>query len=173
MACLRAIVKLLDRLQLRSLDTSNTGDDAVHYVSRLFNKYSTALLVSLETCQLEVAPENDSEIDSIYLKESELRELVITGLAHLVTANSESGFKQCLPLAYDEDTRERLIFARVFTRVIGQGTVFDPEDKSLTKARHASLCELVRGSDMALAITICEVCPPAEVELIIFVLLTM
>jgi neurofibromin 1 len=75
-------------------------------------------------------------------KESELRELVITGLAHLVTANSESGFKQCLPLAYDHDTRKRMIFAHVFARVIGQGTVFDPEDKSLTKARHTSLCEV-------------------------------
>jgi neurofibromin 1 len=45
----------MDRLQLRSLDTSNTGDDAVHHVSRLFNKYSTALLMSLETCQPEMA----------------------------------------------------------------------------------------------------------------------
>ena len=79
-------------------------------------------------------------------KESELRELVITGLAHLVTANSESGFKQCLPLAYDHDTRKRMIFAHVFARVIGQGTVFDPEDKSLTKIRHASLCEVCFGS---------------------------
>jgi hypothetical protein len=53
MACLRAVVKLLDRLQLRPLDVSNTGDDDVHYVSRLFNKYSTALLTSLENCQPE------------------------------------------------------------------------------------------------------------------------
>jgi hypothetical protein len=75
-------------------------------------------------------------------KESELRELVITGLAHLVTANSESGFRQCLPLAYDKDIRKRIIFARVFARVIGQGTVFDPEIKSVTKAHHASLFEV-------------------------------
>ena len=62
----------------------------------------------------------------------------------MVAANSECGFKQCLPLAYDQDTRKRMIFAHVFARVIGQGTVFDPEDKSLTitKARHASLCEV-------------------------------
>ena len=54
MACLQPVVKLLDRLQLRSFDASNTGDDVVHYVSRLFNKYSTALLTSLETCQPEM-----------------------------------------------------------------------------------------------------------------------
>ena len=75
-------------------------------------------------------------------KEAELRDLVITGLAHLVSANSESGFKQCLPLAYDPDARKRTIFAHVFARVIGQGTVFDPEDKSVTKARNAALCEV-------------------------------
>jgi len=75
-------------------------------------------------------------------KEAELRELVITGLTHLVIANSESGFKQCLPLAYDQDNRKRTIFAHVFARVIGQGTVFDPEDKSMAKARHTALCDV-------------------------------
>jgi len=75
-------------------------------------------------------------------KEAELRELVITGLTHLVGANSESGFKQCLPLAYDQDNRKRTIFAHVFARVIGQGTVFDPEDKSVSKARHLALCDV-------------------------------
>lgn len=53
MACLRSVVKLLDRLQLLTADPSSTGDDVVHVVSRLFNKYSTALLTSIETCQYE------------------------------------------------------------------------------------------------------------------------
>ena len=52
MACLRTSVKLLDRLQLRPVDVSNTGDDTVHVVSRLFNKYSGALLQGLEACQV-------------------------------------------------------------------------------------------------------------------------
>ena len=51
MACLRAMVKMLDRIQLPQVDSSNTGDDTVHVVSRLFNKYSTALLTSIESCQ--------------------------------------------------------------------------------------------------------------------------
>jgi hypothetical protein len=67
---------------------------------------------------------------------------VITGLANLVTANSEIGFKQCLPLAYDSDARKRTIFAYVFARVIGQGTVFNPVEKPLTKSRHASVCDV-------------------------------
>ncbi len=48
LSCLRAIVKLLERLELK---TSDQGDEAVNTVSRLFNKYSTALLGSIEICQ--------------------------------------------------------------------------------------------------------------------------
>ncbi|CAA7259350.1 unnamed protein product [Cyclocybe aegerita] len=180
MACLRAAVKLLDRLDLKAVDASSSADDGGHAVFRHFNKYSTALLTSIETCQPDVmASDSMSDLGSIHQrmrasqKEAELRELVITGLTHLVSASSESGFKQCLPLAYDQDNRKRTIFAHVFARVIGQGTVFDPEDRSLTKTRHTALCDLVRGSDMVLAMTICEICPPGEVEMMISVLLNI
>lgn len=53
MACIRTAVKLLDRLQLRSVDISNTGDDSVHVLSRLFNRYSGVLLQGLEACRIE------------------------------------------------------------------------------------------------------------------------
>jgi len=75
-------------------------------------------------------------------KEAESRELVITGLAHLVSANSENGFRQCLPLAYDSDNRRRSIFAHVFSRVIGQGTVFDQPEKLDGKPRQSALCDV-------------------------------
>ncbi|RDB19915.1 Neurofibromin [Hypsizygus marmoreus] len=180
MACLRTSVKLLDRLQLRPVDNSNTGDDTVHVISRLFNKYSGALLQALEACQIDSSiSDSVSDVSSMHQKmrisqrEAEIRELVITGLSHLVSANTESGFKQCLSLAYDQDNRKRAIFAHVFARVIGQGTKFDPEDRSATLARHTRLCELVKGSDMVLALTICEICPPSEVEMMISVLLNI
>jgi neurofibromin 1 len=85
-------------------------------------------------------------------REVEIRELVITGLAHLVSANTESGFKQCLPLAYDEENQKRTIFAHVFARVLSQGTKFDPEDRSATLVRHTRLSEVRRidlGSSQA------------------------
>lgn len=75
-------------------------------------------------------------------KAAELHDLVITGLTYLVSANSESGFKQCLPLAYDQDHRKRTIFAHVFARVIGQGTVFTAKDKSILKPRFQELCDV-------------------------------
>jgi neurofibromin 1 len=72
--------------------------------------------------------------------------LVITGLSHLVAANSEHGFKQCLPLAYDLDPRKRAIFANVFARVIGQGTKFDVEDRATSPGRNNRLAEVIAVS---------------------------
>ena len=75
-------------------------------------------------------------------KESSMRELAITGLTHLVSANAESGFRQCLSLAYDKDKKKRAIFAHVFARVIRQGTRFERQDRSETQARRNRLCEV-------------------------------
>ncbi|KAJ6515229.1 hypothetical protein C8R45DRAFT_1049017 [Mycena sanguinolenta] len=173
-ACLRTCVKLLDRLQIQSLDETATGDDSIHVVSRLFHKYSGLLMRGNIDCQPEtVQLDNVSEANSVSKRnqvaqrEAELRELVITGLSHLVAANSEHGFKQCLPLAYDSDPKKRAIFANVFARVIGQGTKFDVEERSTNPGRNNRLAEMV------LVMAICETCPPAEVEMMISVLLNL
>jgi hypothetical protein len=75
-------------------------------------------------------------------KESELRDLVITGIAHLVSANTEIGFKHCLPLAYDLSPQRRIIFARVFARVLGQGTKLDAPERQVSLAPQARLREV-------------------------------
>ncbi|GAW06426.1 ras gtpase activator [Lentinula edodes] len=180
LSCLRTIVKLLDRLQLRPVDTSIAGDDSFHYVSRLFMKYSGILLNGFEFCQLDL-PTSDSvsDVGSIQnrmrasQRETEVRDLVITGLSHLVSANTESGFKQCLPLAYDEDNRKRTIFAHVFARILSQGTKFDPEDRTGPSSGQNRLAELVKESDMTLVLAVCETCPPGEVDSMIAVLLNL
>ncbi|KAK7053933.1 hypothetical protein R3P38DRAFT_3343387 [Favolaschia claudopus] len=179
-ACIRSCVKLLDRLQIQSLDETATGDDSIHVVSRLFHKYSGLLLRGTSDCHLDSTRSDDiseayslSKRNQLAKREAELRELVITGLSHLVAANSEHGFKQCLPLAYDPDPKRRAIFAHVFARVIGQGTKFDIEDRSTNPGRNYRLAELVKGSDMVLVMAICETCPPGEVEIMISVLLNL
>ena len=60
LSCLRAIVKLLERLELK---TTDQGDEAVNTVSRLFNKYSTALLGSIEICQPDTLVSDYAQID--------------------------------------------------------------------------------------------------------------
>ncbi|KIL70462.1 hypothetical protein M378DRAFT_1044573 [Amanita muscaria Koide BX008] len=160
MACLKTAVKLLEQLQLQPPEGTSPEDDCVHVASRLFNRYSGALLHGLDTYYNE-----DAEV--------QMRELVVTGLTHLVSANAESGLRQCLSLAYDKDKKRRALFAHVFARVIRQGTRFERQDRSETQARRNRLCELVKGSDLMLALTICEVCPHSEVEIIVSVLLNL
>ncbi|KAF7432844.1 Ras GTPase activating protein ira2 [Pleurotus ostreatus] len=178
-ASLRTAVKLLDKLQLRPLDHAAV-DDHVHVVSRLFNRYATTLLRGLDLCKLPLSTSDGaSDVSSLQQmnranqRDAELRHLVIGGLTHLVSANTESGFKQCLPLAYDADLRKRAIFAHVFARVLAQGVKFEPEDRSAKLARQSRLCELLKGSDMMLAMAICETCPASEMDNIISVLLNL
>lgn len=70
-----------------------------------------------------------------------MRELVVTGLSHLVNANTEAGFKHCLPLAYDTNVRKQTIFARVFARVLKQGTKFGPPETA-TMTKPSLLCQV-------------------------------
>jgi hypothetical protein len=80
-------------------------------------------------------------------READLRELVVTGLSHLVKAHPASGFKHCFPLAYDQDVRKRIIFARVFARVLADGITFEPaEGGDLVK--RSPLCEVSGRYDM-------------------------
>jgi hypothetical protein len=74
-------------------------------------------------------------------READIRELVVTGLSHLVNSNTEAGFKHCLPLAYESDIRKRTIFARVFSRVLKQGTKFEPPETSMI-AKSSLLCQV-------------------------------
>jgi len=60
-ACLKTLVKMLDKFQLRCTDTLNTGDDTIHVISREFNKYSHMLLQFLEMYQ----PDYSVRIDAL------------------------------------------------------------------------------------------------------------
>ncbi|KAG8218508.1 hypothetical protein J3R82DRAFT_4145 [Butyriboletus roseoflavus] len=176
MFALRTAVQLLDRLKLQSIDTSvpHNGDDLGHAVSRLFIRYSHVLLRALAVCQSE-QPTSDStsDVPSVQKrmhtsqKEADVRELVITGLSHLVIANSENGVKHCITLAYDPDLRKRTIFVHVFARVLGKGTKFEPQRNPELQARRNQLREMV------LAMVICECCPASEVDMMISVLMNI
>ncbi|KAF8559154.1 hypothetical protein OG21DRAFT_1570167 [Imleria badia] len=179
---LRTVVQLLDRLKLQSIDNNvpHDGDDLGHSVSRLFIRYSHVLLRALDVCQSDQAT-SDSTSDVLSVqkrmptsqKEADVRELVITGLSHLVIANSENGVKHCIALAYDSDVKKRTIFVHVFARVLGKGTKFEPQRNPELQARRNQLRELVKGSDMVLAMVICECCPANEVDMMISVLMNI
>ncbi|KAG2156346.1 hypothetical protein DEU56DRAFT_231415 [Suillus clintonianus] len=180
-ASLRSVVKLLERLKLQPIDNnSNDTDDLGHAVSRLFIRYSHVLLRALDICQSDpIVLDSTSDVPSLQKKmqasqrEADIRDLVITGLSHLVISNSENAVKHCIASAYDGDIRKRTIFVHVFARVLGQGTKFEAQGNPELQARRDQLRELVKGSDMVLAMVICECCPASEVDMMISVLMNI
>ncbi|RPD66792.1 hypothetical protein L226DRAFT_452976 [Lentinus tigrinus ALCF2SS1-7] len=178
-AVFRAAVTLFDRLQLEPSD-GTTGEDVAHAVSRLFIRYATFLVKTWEISRYDGNPTNDgisekSSLSKLRLqqREGDLRELLINGLSSLVSANTECGVKHCLSLAYDPDPTKRLIFAYVFVRVLKEGIKFTPYEEAPVVVKQSRLCELVKGPDMALALAICEICPPNEVDAMNAVLLNL
>ncbi|PCH40763.1 hypothetical protein WOLCODRAFT_88808 [Wolfiporia cocos MD-104 SS10] len=179
LAAFRTAVKLYDRLQLEPPDVTS-GEEASHVVSRLFVRYSSVLFKAWECTRSDSISPDDRSTDKSSMRglrtlqrDGELRELVITGLASLVSANPEVGVKYCLPLAYETDPAKRIIFAYVFTRVLPQGISLNSQDQQPMVHRQSRLCELVKGPDMSLALAICEVCPAAEVDNLITVMLNL
>ncbi|KAI0371618.1 hypothetical protein BV20DRAFT_1017123 [Pilatotrama ljubarskyi] len=178
-AAFKAAVVLFDRLQLEASD-GTTGEDTAHAVSRLFIRYVTFLLKAWEITRYDGNSRDDgiSEKSSltkmrIQQRDGELRELLIDGLASLISANTECGVKHCLTLADEPDPTKRLIFAHVFTRVLKEGIKFTQYEETPVIARQSRLCELVKGTDMVLALAICEICPPNEVDSMNAVLLNL
>ena len=76
-----------------------------------------------------------------YTKEGDLRELIINGLASLISANPEYGVKHCLPMTFDADPAMRVVFAHAFARVVGQGLTFEKAAPTST-IKQSKLCEV-------------------------------
>lgn len=85
-------------------------------------------------------------------KDADLREVVINGLASLISANTEIGVKQCLPLTDDPDPAQRTIFAHVFARVVAKGIQFDPQEPETSDDKKSKLSEVSFPTDVYTAI---------------------
>jgi hypothetical protein len=80
-------------------------------------------------------------------RDTDLRELIINGLASLISANTEFGIKHCLPMTYDADPAHRVIFAHVFARVVSRGIRFNPQEEQKTSIKQSKLCEVCSNLD--------------------------
>ena len=69
--------------------------------------------------------------------------MIIAGLANLISANSEIGFKHSLALAQDEEPRKRAIFCHAIARVLGCGTKFETPSNTALVVRRGRLCEVL------------------------------
>ncbi|KAH8118768.1 hypothetical protein DFH11DRAFT_1839273 [Phellopilus nigrolimitatus] len=165
-SALRTVVRLLERLRLQALDVS-AGDDATHVVSRRYLRYQNVLLHGLRFDPLESTRKQQMGRDA------GLRDIVISGLAHLLSTNTDIGLKHFLPLGYDSDSAKRTIFCRVITCVMDLGGRLETQNDFMVGGRRTRIGELVKGCDMSLVLAICETCPPSEVDVIIPVLLNL
>ncbi|KIO22012.1 hypothetical protein M407DRAFT_28426 [Tulasnella calospora MUT 4182] len=177
-ACLRTIVKLLDRLQLQPVD-GTTRAESVHVQSRLFYRYFHLFSRALqrwkegEATDAESISSGNARPRASPKDQHALRELIISGLTNLLSANMEAGLKHYLPMGYNEDPRTRRIFVHVFARVLQQGTSLVAVNSLDDSDRYSRLCEMVRAPDMLLALAICEICPQSDVDDMINVLLNI
>ncbi|GBE80125.1 hypothetical protein SCP_0213280 [Sparassis crispa] len=180
MTAFKTVVNLLDCLQLQA-PPGTSGEEATHVISRLFIRYLNFLLKVVESSRTNYIVGDDGLSDKASSlsqmratqQEDQLRDLVLTGITSLISANTECGVKHFLPLAYDKDNAKRVLFANVFTRVLGQGIELSAENTQPVVNRQSRLCELIKGPDMILALAICQICPSGEVDNLISVLLNL
>ncbi|CAE6527674.1 unnamed protein product, partial [Rhizoctonia solani] len=122
-ACLKAVVLLLDRFQLGAPD-NNQGmdDDIVNVRSRLFYRYFQFFLRVVQQCyeKFPLGDERSQRVAFGLAKDVPMyRQLAIEGLSLLLDANMDVGLKHCLSMAYHDDPQVRAIFIHVFSQVLG------------------------------------------------------
>lgn len=175
MACLRAVVSILERIPLTAFDGVE-GEEKLRSANHHFVRYSDLIMRMLEFNQRPPTDDNHSDHTShsqrgrLPSQDPDLRELVTMGITHLVRANPEVGFRYGINMAYDKDPETRTMFARIGARALERGVRLGDQENPSTSVRRNRFCELVRDSDMILALAICEICPPQEIDIVIPVL---
>ncbi|KDQ15349.1 hypothetical protein BOTBODRAFT_54648 [Botryobasidium botryosum FD-172 SS1] len=177
MACLKSAVGLVEGLQLKQIDGSSEDDDP-HLHTRLFYRYYEFFVKVLSRWQQSSETQESDNLSGLQRKaytkdQADLRESVIQGLSRLLIANVHTGVSHCLRRVYDDDPRFRTIFMHVFTRVLNAKADISPSAQPVPANTRSKLCELVRSTDMLLAVAICETCPANETDEMIHVLLNV
>jgi neurofibromin 1 len=90
--------------------------------------------------------------------------LAILALSNLLSANIDVGLKHCLTLGYHEDPNLRTAFMQLLTNILQQGTRFNGLTAKHISSSPKPYLDLLTSQDLALALAICEGCPPAEVD---------
>lgn len=87
-----------------------------------------------------------------------LKKSAILALSNLLASNINTGLKQSLQLAYEEDPQLRKAFMQIMTNVLNQGTDFDDLERLNSISRKQNkLIDLICKPDMQLALSICQI----------------
>lgn len=187
-ACLRTLRVVTWGLVLRS--TTDTSEDTPIVVkARLFQRYLTQLTKVIDRpAMIDVSSasganaynqelparrrtttaESKANIAAVELPSN----LAIKILSNLLSANMDVGLQLCLSLGYHEDPVLRCAFIELTASVLRNGSPFGVLGNQTSQSRHETpyLDALVwegpnyETDNLAFAVAICEVCPPAQVD---------
>ncbi|PKC12463.1 hypothetical protein RhiirA5_496913 [Rhizophagus irregularis] len=177
--CLKTVVALLHQLPLQPSDAVHESDLS-GVKSRLFYKYFSFFIKLLNRCRILEAidsgthsAKNNQDLQMLLSKSKEyvkdlgpLKDYTILALSNLLSANVDSGLKYSLSMGYHEDTKTRTAFMQVLTNILNQGTEFEGLAENAMKDRYEKLVELVTESDLNIALSLCEVCPVSDIDIV-------
>ncbi|CAK9779949.1 putative ras GTPase activator [Cutaneotrichosporon oleaginosum] len=166
-SCLRAMIPITDGLVIRSAGDDSEDSQNVAK-ARLFYRYYVLLVRVLERS-------NNHESESSHVARSvsnmstkagsseSYQALAILVLSNLLSANVDVGLKHCLSLAYHEDSTIRTAFMQLVSNILQQGTRFGGlAVKNATAPK--GYFDALASPNLSLAVAICEVCPPNELD---------
>ncbi|EXX73089.1 Ira2p [Rhizophagus irregularis DAOM 197198w] len=171
--CLKTVVALLHQLPLQPSDAVHESDLS-GVKSRLFYKYFSFFIKLLNRCRILEAidsgthsAKNNQDLQMLLSKDlGPLKDYTILALSNLLSANVDSGLKYSLSMGYHEDTKTRTAFMQVLTNILNQGTEFEGLAENAMKDRYEKLVELVTESDLNIALSLCEVCPVSDIDIV-------
>ncbi|KAI8974377.1 hypothetical protein BDB01DRAFT_807208 [Pilobolus umbonatus] len=184
-ACLKAIVSLLQQLPLQPLEPVRPSEISL-VKSQLFLKYFNffrKLLDKYKQSEKDLKNMNGFQLSSssrsfvslqneIYQDWAQMKELTIMAMSHLLSANVDAGLKYSLSMGYDEDQETRTAFMQVLTNILHQGAEFETLAENVMIDRYEKLIDMLVEADMAIVMSLCEVCPSADTIGLAEVLLT-
>ncbi|RIA90709.1 hypothetical protein C1645_875920 [Glomus cerebriforme] len=177
--CLKTVVALLHQLPLQPSDAVHEADLST-VKSRLFYKYFSFFIKLLNRCRILEAidsgthsAKNNQDLQMLLSKSKEyvkdlgpLKDYTILALSNLLSANVDSGLKYSLSMGYHEDTKTRTAFMQVLTNILNQGTEFEGLAENAMKDRYEKLVESITESDLNIALSLCEVCPVSDIDVV-------
>ncbi|ORX39325.1 putative ras GTPase activator [Kockovaella imperatae] len=167
-ASLKAMVPITDRLSIKTAEDAEKTQSALH--SRLFHKYFHHLVRILERSQApdltdSMSPPSTASRPIAGSSSEDIYSLVISTISNLLAANMDVGLKHCLSLGYHDEISLRVVFMRIMTSILKSGNFGGTNSKRPSSIPKAYLGALAGNStNLALAVAICETCPPSEID---------
>ncbi|WOO81456.1 Neurofibromin [Vanrija pseudolonga] len=168
-ACLRAMIPVTDNLIIKP-PGAESEDTQLVVKSRLFYRYYHMLVRVLERSANSAETESShvaTSVSGLSMKVSNTETypaLAIQVLSNLLSANIDVGLKHCLTLGYHDDPTIRTAFMQLISNILQQDTRFGGLATKTGITAPKAYFEALTSPNLALAMAMCDVCPPGEVD---------